>query len=1274
MYKGRYTGTQIEDSINSTQINADIPSRVIALEELVRNLQSGSGGGTIPSDQYISRLQDDFANGLITFKQGVKIGRFVTGTTGGCFLVNNLGQTSIEVDKLYVRLKAYFETLEIIHTNSVRGRWMITPGGSIKIIKVETNNINSTVPENVYRCYFDVDDGDTAVTNPFAENDLIQCKSFNIKPGIYQHVSNKYYWRAVVGVPDTNGNYVDLSMILSDTGSDIPEAGDVICQLGNTTNIDRQSAIVYSTVDTFSPSCSLYQGINDFTFEGKDYISYGVNATTKKAFFNVYGDTFIGNRPDTQGNSTSYIKYTTQNGVELKGKLVVGTTVGDKDLSQKLDELSSSSEDYDAFKQAVLNDLQNIQNQVDGAIETWYYEGEPSSIAIPENGWIATDTANGNNNIRNSHIGDLYYDQLTGKAYRYQYDDTTGFYWRLITDTDIIKALEDARKAQDTADSKGKIFVVTPTNDSTYDVGDLWLNATYPAGTTTTNVEANQYYNETLRAVTAKDANTIFNINHWILASKYTDDTVANEAIRQIGELSTDLSNLGTTVSNFQNEVNTTFKDGIIDTQEKATLNTYIKNINTTVSGIEAQYTKVYENSLLNEVNEQEEIVGDSVEKIALNNAWLAFVAAKQDLLDTITSVISDDIISTIEIDLVNVKFSNFNNKYGVLVAAINAANNYMLGKLSGRIDDTLAQIGTFNYLKEVFAQKTEIIGGLVLTSVVALRDSNDNITAGINGYYDTIKGDKTAAIWFGGANIDMFDHLKLDGTLDMDNMPTNHARGIDRMDGSGYRANGNLWWDTEGRVHADPLSFFVGENQMGLSSALFQFIPKAGVTNMTLLNDVSYVVPQLNFNHLNALDYLQIGSVARFKYNSANNAIYIEKEDGTPVNFYATGGITALGQGSIPTSGGASHLYELEDINLNLPTEGQFLKYDGTSWINADIVIPTLSWNNIIDKPTSFNPSTHIHNISDINNLSNILNTKADKAITLAGYGIEDAVNNSTYNTHVISNLHLTQAQRDVLALLSIDNGKLKVSTDFYSTGGISALGESINGGSSSGLIQTVYGYADLGSAFLDTNKIDTFNAYTISKIAQRLSEVEQGALTSVNWSIINGKPTSLLGYGITDAVASSLFDSCVSVLQAQIDSLSKKNQFNELFASYGDFETISAERIFGVLDWSYIGGRPTTLAGYGITDGVTSSLLDSFMALTQGQIDGLNKKNQYSELYSEFIATDTLSSDLMTVKTILIGDLKIIYDHANNALKLTKADSSAVNLLVTGGMTCLT
>jgi hypothetical protein len=145
-----------------------------------------------------------------------------------------------------------------------------------------------------------------------------------------------------------------------------------------------------------------------------------------------------------------------------------------------------------------------------------------------------------------------------------------------------------------------------------------------------------------------------------------------------------------------------------------------------------------------------------------------------------------------------------------------------MLGKLSGRIDDTLAQIGTFNYLKEVFAKKTEIVGGLVLTSVVALRDSSDNITAGINGYYDTIKGDKTAAIWFGGANIDMFDHLKLDGTLDMDNMPTNHARGMDRMDGSGYRANGNLWWDTEGRVHADPLSFFVGETQMGLSSALF--------------------------------------------------------------------------------------------------------------------------------------------------------------------------------------------------------------------------------------------------------------------------------------------------------------------------------------------------------------------------------------------------------------------------------------------------------------------
>ena len=401
--------------------------------------------------------------------------------------------------------------------------------------------------------------------------------------------------------------------------------------------------------------------------------------------------------------------------------------------------------------------------------------------------------------------------------------------------------------------------------------------------------------------------------------------------------------------------------------------------------------------------------------------------------------------------------------------------------------------------------------------------------------------------------------------------------------------------------------------------------------------------------------------------------------------------------------------------------------------------------WSEVVSFLTNISETSTLDGI--INGINTSINSEVQRA-TAAENGLGGSLSTHTGN----QTIHLTAAEKtwlgSIMPLIVKDGVNIKVDTNLYTTGGLSAYGDGLAGGAGGGgLIQTVYGYADLGSAFLDTNKTNTFNAYTIAKLAQRLSSVESGALTSVNWSIINGKPTSLLGYGITDAVASNLFDSCVSVLQAQIDSLNKKNQFNELFATHIAADTISADRFFGKLDWtdliskpttvsgygitdvkivngvitlgsatitpltthqslanyvtttdsrlsdarnandvyawakssakpsyvfSEIGNTPKSLLGYGITDAVASNLFDSCVSVLQAQIDNLNKKNQFAELYSDFLAADTLSSDLMTVKTILIGDLKLVYDQANNALKLTKADGSAVNLLVTGGMTC--
>lgn len=107
--------------------------------------------------------------------------------------------------------------------------------------------------------------------------------------------------------------------------------------------------------------------------------------------------------------------------------------------------------------------------------------------------------------------------------------------------------------------------------------------------------------------------------------------------------------------------------------------------------------------------------------------------------------------------------------------------------------------------------------------------------------------------------------------------------------------------------------------------------------------------------------------------------------------------------------------------------------------------------------------------------------------------------------------------------------------------SGGIADIG---SGGSGGGLIQRVYGYDNITDVFDNSVKTDTFNAFTIAKIADRVSDIEkngvggdvdltgyatenwvlnQGYLTSVSFSEILNKPTTLAGYGITDALSKS-------------------------------------------------------------------------------------------------------------------------------------------------------
>lgn len=521
---------------------------------------------------YPKKLNDEVINGIYDFLNGLTIGKH-TAYTGGTWSVDQVGRTHLTTDYLYVRLKAIFETLQILNVDTIGGKLVISPAGSIRIayvdrIKIdapvfkhdektdvwsisqvedaEGNLVNETLNQEVYRCYFLGEQDGEEVENKWKVGDQAQAKTFNVKKGTYHKVENSYLWRLVLNVSTDTVNidgkkyhYVDLSQIDFDSGSDAPAPGDVLNQLGHRLNdAQRQTALVLNAVDNYAPSITLYAGINYYTFLNKEYVEFGVY--NGKAFFNVYGDMYIG---DKDTNPKTYIKY--KNGkINIKANLEIGSSIGDKDLDQYIKE--NGGVDKDTVENLINNAqvIKDLQKQTDGAIETWFYEGVPTpnnypstdkenkgdvlTYNIPGIDWYNEDINNYNAikdsdkyteaekeaikvKARERHIGDLYYDQKTGYAYRFtRYDDDIKPYrWNVISDSELTKILEAANKAQATADGKMKVFYgeTKPTN---YQVGDMWVNATL----------GGKFNNDIARAVAKSES---FNADDWVLASRYSE-------------------------------------------------------------------------------------------------------------------------------------------------------------------------------------------------------------------------------------------------------------------------------------------------------------------------------------------------------------------------------------------------------------------------------------------------------------------------------------------------------------------------------------------------------------------------------------------------------------------------------------------------------------------------------------------------------------------------------------------------------------------------------
>lgn len=205
------------------------------------------------------------------------------------------------------------------------------------------------------------------------------------------------------------------------------------------------------------------------------------------------------------------------------------TKIGELQKNYELQKLGLNKveNELNDFANQVTKDITDLQNQTDGQISTWFESGVPTLENYPASEWTTEE-------IKKQHLADIYYDKETGYAYRF-IQNVNNFEWQLLEDNAITQALAIANSAKDTADRKRQVFINQPSPP--YDVGDIWIK--------------NQ---ELYRCQTTKSSLETFEDNDWIIATKYTDDTVAN----QVGQNLTILSGTVTEIINDVDELSQT--------------------------------------------------------------------------------------------------------------------------------------------------------------------------------------------------------------------------------------------------------------------------------------------------------------------------------------------------------------------------------------------------------------------------------------------------------------------------------------------------------------------------------------------------------------------------------------------------------------------------------------------------------------------------------------------------------------------------------------------
>ena len=394
--------------------------------------------------------QDTIVNALTTFMKGITFGKSVRGESGISIYQDEEGNWHLDAEYLHVHRKLTAEEVEIMKTSQIKGKVVNSAGGFV-ISKIDRI-------AGAWRCYFRQQDSEgRRVYNSMRVDDLALCETFNLIDADGQ-LSNHYWHRRVIAV---GVDYVDIADNTNvdnyASGSDTPQVGDEVVQLGNLTYENRQSAIIQSAAGEDAPYFKIIKGINSFTLPDPIFLF-------DKQNFEI--------RVENPAKRGKYIRLQ--------------------------DYLSSMQSRIDSVKE-----------QTDHQFLICFGDAIPTLTNEPANEWTDDET-------KEMHLHDIYYNRSYaetggGRSYSFEKNQDGSFAWKEITDADVLKSLEAAKHAQDTADGKRRVFVQA-VPEPPYDAGDQWTNAKF----------GDEYHNDLLVCIQSKKKGEEFSIEDWQSAQHYT--------------------------------------------------------------------------------------------------------------------------------------------------------------------------------------------------------------------------------------------------------------------------------------------------------------------------------------------------------------------------------------------------------------------------------------------------------------------------------------------------------------------------------------------------------------------------------------------------------------------------------------------------------------------------------------------------------------------------------------------------------------------------------